>query len=292
VSLVRLLMRVVGEVGAPPQKNPCLGFALGPSLNPVVRSHGLHGTTPPYIYGPSRAKTKWNGSWTGWFIIFRPNSHENIGHFEPDPKNGMLPSPARGAHPLPKASSALVLHRVKAQKSMPFAQDQHEVHGSCSRNCCGGALEAPSPLSPPPPPQTHGAKGTTPDLFFLVPQSQKQPSDCVVQTLVFHGTTPPYIYGPSRAKTKWNGFWTGWFIIFRPNSHENIGHFEPDPKNGMLPSHISLDFPRNYGPVHGGHPSPYIFRFPRLGIVMRGSCIMTLWSGRGLGGGGGGCECL
>ena len=133
-------MRVVGEVGAPPKKNPCLGFALGPSLNPVVRSHGLHGTTPPYIYGPSRAKTKWNGSWTGWFIIFRPNSHENI------------------------------------------------------------------------------------------------------------------------------------------------GHFEPDPKNGMLPSHISLDFPRNYGPVHGGHPSPYIFRFPRLGIVMRGSCIMTLGSGRGVGG--------
>jgi hypothetical protein len=169
VSLVRLLMRVVGEVGAPPQKNPCLGFALGPSLNPVVRSHGLHGTTPPYIYGPSRAKTKWNGSWTGWFIIFRPNSHENIGHFEPDPKNGMLPSPARGAHPLPKASSALVLHRVKAQKSMPFAQDQHEVHGSCSRNCCGGALEAPSPLSPFPP-QTHGAKGTTPDLFFWSPK--------------------------------------------------------------------------------------------------------------------------
>ena len=107
-------------------------------------------------------------------------------------------------------------------------------------------------------------------LFFLVPQSQKQHLDRVVRTLVFHGTTPPYIYGPSRAKTKWNGSATGSFIIYRPNSHENIGRFDPNPKNGMLPSNISLDFPRNYGPFRGQHPSPSIFCIPCPGIVRGG----------------------
>jgi hypothetical protein len=113
-------------------------------------------------------------------------------------------------------------------------------------------------------------RGSGLDPFFLVPQSRKQHLDRVVRTLVFHGTTPPHIYGPSRAKTKWNGSGTGSCIIYRPNSHENIGRFDPNPKNGMLPSNISLDFPRNYGPFRGQHPSPSIFCIPCPGIVRGG----------------------
>ena len=82
---------------------------------------------------------------------------------------------------------------------------------------------------------------------------------------------PPLTYtaqvGP---KPNGTGLAQGRLLYIVQTLTENIGRFGSNPKNGMLPSNISLDFPRNYGPFRGQHPSPSIFCIPCPGIVRGG----------------------
>ena len=75
---------------------------------------------PPPLTYTAQVGPKPNGTGLpqGRLLYIVQTLTENIGRFGSNPKNGMLPSPPHGAHPLPKASNALVSHRVKAQKSM------------------------------------------------------------------------------------------------------------------------------------------------------------------------------